>query len=179
MVCVAVIAALAASAAAQAPTTAAPPPAGTWAVRADTTTTGGLAPLLNITGSFTVTSGGGAVTAFHGTTAGKLNSGCVRGVRLGLVGVPILHFKGQSQGGAPGTSDYYWAGGNGKVAPYAPVTLTFQGPGRHAKIHRGSAMFRIYFPGAIGLTTGADEWGNITYTNPVGGICNLQFTPSH
>ena len=85
---------------------------------------------------------------------------------------PILHLVIASTG-----SDFYWVG-NSHTLAFANVRLTFKGPGRSAKVHRGTGSLRIYFPGGTDKSVGFTINSDLTYDSEWAGYCDLKFSIS-
>ncbi|HTU95058.1 MAG TPA: hypothetical protein VMF14_04395 [Solirubrobacteraceae bacterium] len=150
---------------------ATPPPAsGTWHITPEHSQPG---PSVDVfTGTFKVQ--GNRVSGLQGITQRRVNSGCDRGEHVSMVGsAAIRHALDPSVG-----EDFYSVSVASPIS-FVKVHLTFQGRGskRHpAKVHRASAMMRIYFPGGSETIGGFTAYSNITYGTAFAGTCNLKFS---
>ncbi len=141
-----------------------PPAGGGWKIVADHSQPG--PSIHDFQGSFAVKAG--AVSKLTGVTQRHVNSGCVVGERVTMLGsTPILHFLNPSI-----ASDYYYVG-KGKL--FANVKLTFQAKGG-GKSHKGVGELRIFFPGGTDTLGGFTTYSNLTYESSTAGTCNLQFS---
>jgi hypothetical protein len=149
-------------------TATAPPAGGTWKIVPNHSQPG---PSINeFDGSFAVKAG--KVEKLTATTQRHVNSGCIAGEHVKMVGsAPIRHFLD-----TPTASDYYYVG---KVNGFATVTLTFQratGTKAARQPHKGTGQLRIFFPGGTETRGGYTAYGNLTYTSSTAGICNVEFS---
>jgi len=149
-------------------TATAPPADGTWKIVANHSQPG---PSINeFDGSFAVKAG--KVDKLTATTQRHVNSGCIAGVRVKMIGsAPIRHFLD-----TPTASDYYYVG---KVNGFATVTLTFQastGTKAARELHKGTGQLRIFFPGGTDTRGGYTGYSNLTYSSSTAGICNVEFS---
>jgi hypothetical protein len=151
----------------------APPASGTWQIKPEHSQPGPAVDVL--TGTFKVS--GNRVSGLQGITQHAVNSGCDRGEHVSLVGsAPIRHAVDPSIG-----EDFYSVS-VANPSSFVKVRLTFQGRGtkRHpAKVHRASAMMRIYFPGGTDTIGEFTTYSNITYETAFAGTCNLRFSIAH
>ena len=149
---------------------ASPPASGTYTIGTDVDTPGGQ-PIDQFHGAFKVS--GGRVSGLHGISQHGVNTGCKRKETITMIGSqPILHLVIASTG-----SDFYWVG-NAHTLAFANVRLTFKGPGRSAKVHRGTGSLRIYFPGGTDTSVGFTINSNLSYDSEWAGLCNLKFSIS-
>ena len=144
------------------------PASGAWKISANHSQPG---PAINdFDGSFEVK--GGKVADLKGVTRRAVNSGCVAGRHVTMVGsAAIRHLLDPSI-----QADYYYVG---KVNGFAKVNLTFQGSGtgtKHAKIDKGKGELRILFPGGTDTRGGFTAYSDLTYSSSTAGICNLEFS---
>lgn len=141
-----------------------PPAGGGWKIVADHSQPGPAIKMFE--GSFAV--GAGKVSKLTGITQRRVNSGCVAGERVTMLGsTPIVHFLKPAI-----ASDYYYVG-KGKL--FANVSLTFQAKGG-GKVHKGVGELRIFFPGGTDTLGGYTTYSNLTYESSTAGTCNLEFT---
>jgi hypothetical protein len=149
---------------------ASPPGSGTYTIRSDADTAGGQ-PIDEFHGAFKVS--GGRVSGLHGVSQHGVKTGCKRNETITMIGSqPILHLVIASTG-----SDFYWVG-NAHTLAFANVRLTFKGPGRSAKVHRGAGSLRIYFPGGTDVSVGATINSDLSYDSKWAGFCDLKFSIS-
>jgi hypothetical protein len=150
-------------------TATAPPAAGGWGIFPNHSQPG---PSINdFKGSFKVA--GSDVTDLHGVTQHAVNSGCVAGETVTMVGKVAIDHEVIAAIGV----DYFEVGGGPNS--FARVKLTFQGRSskkHHAKTHHGSGHLRIFFPGGSDTAQGFTGYSNLTYSSNAGGICNLEFS---
>jgi hypothetical protein len=151
----------------------APPASGTWQIKPERSQPGPADDIF--TGTFKVS--GSRVSGLQGITQHAVNSGCDRGEHVSLVGsVPIRHAVDPSIG------DDYYTVSVANPSSFVKVRLTFQGRGtkRHpAKVHRGTGLMRIIFPGGSATTGEFTTYSNITYETAFAGTCNLKFSIAH
>ncbi len=144
------------------------PASGAWKIRANHSQPG---PAINdFDGSFEVK--GSKVADLNGVTQRAVNSGCIAGQHVTMIGsASIRHLLDPSIG-----ADYYYVG---KVNGFAKVGLTFQGSGtrtKPARIDQGQGELRIFFPGGTDTRGGFTGYSNLTYSSSTAGICNLEFS---
>jgi hypothetical protein len=141
-----------------------PPAAGAWKIVANHSQPG--LAIKQFDGSFAVAAG--KVSKLTGITQRHVNSGCVAGERVTMLGsAPILHFLKPAV-----PADYYYVG---KVNAFANVKLTFQAKGA-GKVHKGVGALRIFFPGGTDTRGGFTTYSNLTYESSTAGTCNLEFS---
>ncbi|MGO9955898.1 MAG: hypothetical protein ACLP50_07920 [Solirubrobacteraceae bacterium] len=157
----------------QAVATTPPPAPGRWRITANVSNPGEAA-IDQFNGSLTVT--GEAVTDLHGITQHGVNSGCIAGERVAMLGsVAIRHEVDATVG-----SDF-WEVALPNPNAFVTVRITLQGhrSARHpAKIHHATGHLRIFFPGGTDTTGGITTYSNITFGPTPAGICNLEFSIS-